>query len=38
MAENPAGNGAQADSAPSLNALAQYAVASRSRIRMRRAR
>jgi preprotein translocase subunit SecB len=25
MAENPAGNGAQADSAPSLNALAQYA-------------
>ena len=25
MAENPAGNGAQADGAPSLNALAQYA-------------
>ncbi len=25
MAENPAGNGAQAESAPSLNALAQYA-------------
>ena len=25
MAENPAGNGAQPDSAPSLNALAQYA-------------
>ena len=25
MAENPAGNGAHADSAPSLNALAQYA-------------
>ena len=25
MAENPAGNGAQAESAPALNALAQYA-------------
>ena len=25
MAENPAGNGAQADNAPALNALAQYA-------------